>query len=123
MSVRTERRLTIERGSPMSHHSMNQRIIRAGLEGERRIFGVDNKKLARSERRKEKEESRKEGLEAQHFIPELLKTQFERSLERVISENATPEDVKYFLGHESQFGQIVDDQVTIVDIVSKNGKL
>lgn len=46
-----ERRRIIESGSPMGGHSLNQFVLKKGIEGERRINPI-SKKVARSEERR-----------------------------------------------------------------------
>ena len=55
MSVKTERANTIESGSPLGKHSLNQRKIGNAIRMAEKTFGGSNKKILRSERRKRKQ--------------------------------------------------------------------
>ncbi len=118
MSAKTERQI-IRKGGYMRGHSLNQEIMRANSQGGERMSREPNKNQARSERGK----ARGEIQGALDFMPELRIVQFNRALRHVLSGAATPEEVRYYIKHESQFGRQIDDQVIIVDIVSSNGKL
>ena len=51
MSVKTERKETIESGSPLGEHSLNQRKLYNSIRMEKKAFGT-NKKAERALRRK-----------------------------------------------------------------------
>lgn len=113
MSVKTERAEIIESDSPMVGHSMNQKKIRINLEGQERLFG----------RNKKAEKAARHRLKQKKFLENLPCMQLSRALDHMFLGTATPEEVQYFLRHESRFVQAIDKQVTIVDFSSSNGKL
>jgi hypothetical protein len=57
MSVKTERIKTIESGSPLAKHSLNQTRIYNGIRMEKKAFGPDKKK-EKSIRRRQKNEAK-----------------------------------------------------------------
>jgi hypothetical protein len=51
--IEAEKRVTMESGSPLQNHSMNQHKLKAALEGEKKAWGLSKKEL-KSLRRREK---------------------------------------------------------------------
>ena len=92
MSAKTERRLTIQSGSPLSGHSLNDKIFHLSRDLERKAFGR-SKKQERSARRmrKEAEEERRQ----EEFLRGLPDFQFNRALGHMMDGTASAEDINY----------------------------
>lgn len=92
MSTRIEalREEMVESGSPLIHHSLNQKKLRSMIDGEHKAFGNPDSKGARAQRRRKS---------TKRFIEELPGCQFNRSLEHMLDGGATDEDIFYILRH------------------------
>jgi len=98
MSARIERARTIESGSPLAKHSLNQRKMYNAFRMEQKAFGRDRKK-EKSQRRK---------LRHEQFMQNFPIFQFDRALGHVLGGKATMEELNLIDKHE----RVVDEYQT-----------
>lgn len=116
MSGRSERIRDeiINSGSPLSNHSLNQGSMSLLLDGEARLFGNPNNKARKAEKRR---------IRHEQFLRDLPRTQFERSLGKLIQGKGNDEDESYVWANISKYAKHLPHlssdnghNITVVDL-------